>query len=146
MRLLLIANCQIQYLEWRLRAQPFVSEVQTIPIHFFQNPGFQEDHQPKLDKAISDTWHILTYPIGDKFDWLCTDHIRERSSHVHSMTDLVFRGLHPDICYLGSMGRRVQGPLGDAHSKLIISAYLNGYSTDECVQFFRQKLMLILNT
>jgi len=76
MKILLIANCQIQYLEWRLRAQPFIQEVETIPIHFFSTPGFVDKYYSLLDKAISDGWHILTHPIGNKFDRLSTENLR----------------------------------------------------------------------
>ena len=49
--------------------------------------------------------------------------VGERS---RTITNLYFRGLHPDLCYVGPMNRRTIGPFGDYHSRAVIAAYRLG--------------------
>lgn len=136
MKVLIIGNCQIQYIEWRLKAQPFVQEVNTIPIHFYYNSDFRDKYLPILEKALSDAWTILTHPISDKYGKFSTSQLKSNATNVLSMTNIIFSGLHPDICYLGGMAGRIQGPLGDAHSKIVLSSYLNGLTETDCSLMF----------
>ncbi|WP_108663809.1 WcbI family polysaccharide biosynthesis putative acetyltransferase [Acuticoccus kandeliae] len=51
------------------------------------------------------------------------------------VTNLHYRGLTPDCCYVGSRASRVPGPL-PYHSVVILDSFKRGHSVDECVSRF----------
>lgn len=53
-----------------------------------------------------------------------------------TFTNIHFCGIHPDITYLGGRGLRIKSPLGDYHSKIVLSSYLNNLSPEECERRF----------
>ena len=88
--------------------------------------------------AASEAEIVFTQPISEKLGGVATDELRQRlgASGVVTFTNIHFTGLHPDITYLGGMGQRVQGFLGDYHSKLVLFSYASQRSLEDCLALF----------
>jgi hypothetical protein len=80
---------------------------------------------------------IVTATIGDDWGALSTRALVERfPGKVLTHTPIYYAGVHPDITYLGSTGRRLRSPLGDYHSRIVIASYLDGLDEERCAARF----------
>jgi hypothetical protein len=73
-----------------------------------------------------------------EYDVLSVDTIKNEYKKVtYEYSPIHFTGLHPDILTLGSFGKRIQSPLGDYNSRIILSSYINSLTEAKCVESFR---------
>lgn len=81
---------------------------------------------------------VLAAPLSDDFDMLSSSRVRATfaPAAVFTIPNFYFSGLHPDLTYLGSLGRRLAGPLHDYHSKLAVAGYVNGIPPKELKRYF----------
>jgi hypothetical protein len=91
-----------------------------------------------VEEARSKYQVVLAIPLSDDFGPLSASKLRDTFADlaVYTIPNLHFAGLHPDLTYLGGLGRRVTGPVGDYHSKLAIFGYLKGMSVAEAEALF----------
>ena len=64
---------------------------------------------------------ILTVPLSAEFGPLSTPEIAQSFAGrpVLRILNLFFAGLHPDLTYIGGLGARITGPMGDYHSRIV---------------------------
>jgi hypothetical protein len=80
---------------------------------------------------------VFSVNLSAQFGVLATEALRPRlGDGLLTFTNIHFSGLHPDITYLGPMGRRVHGYFEDYHSKLALFAFVTGRSAADCVALF----------
>jgi hypothetical protein len=139
MKILLIANCHVEPLGWFLSAHHDVEKILTIPIHLAGTKHFERYKNEFENSYDPDEYVVLTFHNNDSHGKFSFKELSSLNSRVYSITNLFFNGLHPDITYFGSLGRRIESPLGDYHSKIILYSYLSNRSTDICIKSFNQK-------
>ncbi|GAA0745900.1 hypothetical protein LRH25_11355 [Ideonella azotifigens] len=133
---IVIGNCQAAPLAHMLEQLPDIATARSIAVHERGSKRFAEidaELQPLLDRA--DT-HVFTFPVKGEHGGYSTDELRQRTAKVKTITNLFFDGLHPDVTYVGQMSARLQSPLGDYHSKIILDAFCEGRSEAECRAMF----------
>lgn len=123
-RAFVVANCQA----------PFIASALEL-----LNPSIKATNlvafQAKRDKVdvyaeqIAKSDVVLHFDIKQGF--LCppleTANVRAAAGkRAHTITNLYFAGLHPDLVYVGGMNKRLVGPFGDYHSKIALISYLKG--------------------
>ena len=88
--------------------------------------------------AASKAEIVFTQMISERLGSVATSILRRQLgvSGVVTFTNIHFTGLHPDITYLGGMGQRLQSPLGDYHSKLVLFSYASQRSLKDCLALF----------
>lgn len=80
---------------------------------------------------------VFSFNLSDQFGAIATPALRSHfGSRLITFTNIHFSGLHPDITYIGAMGRRVTGFFGDYHSKIVLFCYATGRSAADCLQLF----------
>jgi hypothetical protein len=98
-------------------------------------------HEPHISRVAALTSnpadYVFSFVLSDQWPTICASTLRPLyKDRLVTFTNVHFEGLHPDITYMGSMGARVRGALGDYHSKLILYSYVTGRSTEDCVRLF----------
>lgn len=132
-----IANCHSLPLAEAMALFLGQGRVDFLDINFLQSP----ESQNKIAQLHTQGGKIFTQNLSDKFGKLETKELRSaRGKDVVSFTNIYFTGLHPDITYLGQMGRRIQSPLRDYHSKLVLFAFAAGRTEDECLSMFNGQI------
>jgi hypothetical protein len=136
LNLVIIANCQVLPLAKKLSGLSMVKNLITIPVHLMGHElyknGLNEFEKIKND---IDT-NVITFNLSDKFGDLQTNFLRNNIEKLYTINNIHFSGLHPDVTYLSDMGKRVESPVGDYHSKIIIYSYLMNIKVDECIKLF----------
>ena len=137
-KLIVIANCHCLPLADILSLS--VQGVQTdfIDVNFVNQPHMVE----KVDALshLADHDFVFSFNLSDQFPTITTSVLRELlNTRLVVFSNIHFSGLHPDITYLGAMGKRVTGLFGDYHSKIVLVNFLAGKSTDECLKSFNAK-------
>ena len=61
------------------------------------------------------------------------------SGNVEFITNVYFSGLQPDFTFIGSLGERHIGPLGNYHSKIVLGAFLADLTAKETAALFCDK-------
>jgi hypothetical protein len=80
---------------------------------------------------------VFSVNLSAQFGVLGTEQLRPRlGDGLITFTNIHFSGLHPDITYLGPMGRRTPGYFEDYHSKLALFGFVTGRSIADCVALF----------
>lgn len=59
-------------------------------------------------------------------------------SNLLFIHNLHFEGVCPDCTYVGPLGNRVRGPMGTYHSSIVLRAFLEGKSVNECVSILKK--------
>ena len=136
MKIIIIGNCQIQPLAHGLELHPGVEEVIQIPLHLKGREFYTKPID--LINNSADTYTVLAFnnSLSDIDFTLST---QSRFSKVLTFTNIFFRGLHPDLIYLGGMGDRLLSPLGDYHSLICAVSFLKGLNIDQCRERFNQE-------
>jgi hypothetical protein len=139
MKILLIANCHVEPIGWFLSSHHEVEKILTIPIHLAGTKRFEQYQNEFTNFYDPNEYVVLTFHNNDSYGKFSFKELSLLNSRVYTITNLFFSGLHPDITYCGGSGRRIQSPLGDYHSKIILYSYLTNKSTDNCIKSFNQK-------
>ena len=140
MKIAVIANCQTQAISNYLRIITGCKDIVNVPVHMFGSDMYIKALQKLKAVADDERGIIFTFSLSNKFGELETSKLRANSrARVYSITNLYFSGFHPDITYLGSMGKRVESPLGDLHSKTVLTAYTAALSIDEAIASFNSE-------
>ena len=135
---LVIGNCQAQPLSMTLNFYCRDVTFDYFSVHIL--PAItREEAIEEFKQSVLDKYHIiLAAPLSEDFGAISTAHIRESFPHAHvlSIPNFYFSGLHPDLTYLGSLGERIVGPLGDYHSKLAAMGFIQGVPLRELEALF----------
>ena len=129
MKIIIIGNCQIQPLAHGLELSSGVEEVIQIPLHLEGTELFKKPVD--LINNSHDTYTVLTFNNSlQKIEF--SDSALSRFSKVLTFTNIYFRGLHPDLIYLGGMGNRLTSAVGDYHSIICAMSFLKGLDPEQC--------------
>jgi hypothetical protein len=123
-----------------LSALPDVEQIAGLPIHLLGSPFFQKPQEKFRILAESHDVTILSFLLGDRFGEYETIRLKKTTPRLFTVTNLYFTGLHPDITYVGGQGRRLQSPLGDYHSKIILHSFVTSRSKRDCLERFAGKV------
>jgi len=137
MKIIIIGNCQIQPLADGLLLHPGVEEVIPIPLHLKGREFYTKPID--LINNSADTYTVLAFNNALS-DLDFTPSTQSRFSRVLTFTNIFFRGLHPDLIYLGGMGDRLKSPVGDYHSLICAMSFLKGLNIDQCKERFNQEI------
>lgn len=132
----IIANCHVLPLTKTMATYKSVGSVLGVPIHLYGTPHFTAAADAFEMLAKRDDTVVLSFLNGDGFGDYETAVLKARLSNVCTMTNIHFSGLHPDIIYLGDQNGRLQSPIGDYHSKLVVHSFVQGLSPNECLSRF----------
>lgn len=136
MNICVIANCQVQPIVKGLSALAGVEQTAGLPIHLLGGPLFQKPQQEFRTLAESHDVTILSFLLGDRFGEYETIRLKQTMPRLYTITNLYFTGLHPDITYVGGQGGRLQSPIGDYHSKIILHSFVTSRSKSDCLARF----------
>jgi hypothetical protein len=132
--LTVIANCQSLPLADALALGATGIETDFIDVNF---PHIPEMAAKIAALAPRGDQLVFSVNLSAQFGPLATEQLRPRlGDQLITFTNIHFSGLHPDITYLGPMGRRTPGYFEDYHSKLVLFAYVTGRSVADCIALF----------
>lgn len=118
---LVISNCQAQPIAQMLGL--FCRDVTftQFPVHLTNPVNRAARVAELLAGAGAEADIILTVPLGDDYGALSAANVAQTFAGrpVLRIHNLFFSGLHPDLTYVGGMGQRVTGPMGDYHSRVV---------------------------
>ncbi|MEZ4752796.1 MAG: GSCFA domain-containing protein [Bdellovibrionota bacterium] len=81
--------------------------------------------------------HVFMYKWGDSFNELAYEKCKNYKN-VTFIPFIIFSGYHPDCSYIyDSSNVAVSSAIGDYHSLIVYSSYLNRLSPQECASLFR---------
>jgi hypothetical protein len=85
---------------------------------------------------------VLAVPLSPEWGQLAREAIAATFAPrpVLLIHNLHFAGLHPDLTYIGGMGQRVQGPMGDYHSLIVALAVAEGLPPAAARALFRPEV------
>ncbi|MDD5274977.1 MAG: WcbI family polysaccharide biosynthesis putative acetyltransferase [Methylovulum sp.] len=136
MKIGIVANCQVQPLAKLLSALYDVQMVVPVPTHQFGTKHFEKPDEAFKRLVQEPDAIVLSYNHESRFNEYSTLLLKHQVPRFYSLTNIHFAGLHPDIIYVGDQGGRIQSPLGDYHSKIILHSFLTGRSQTDCLQRF----------
>lgn len=95
----------------------------------------------EMMKIIEDAQYIVSCKTyNDIYKDLSAESLRNRLGvPIIEYSPIHFTGIHPDIIVVGKYGKRIIGPIGDYNSKIILSAFCRGMSTQECLESFNEE-------
>ncbi|KAB1072884.1 WcbI family polysaccharide biosynthesis putative acetyltransferase [Methylobacterium soli] len=133
----IIGNCQSHDIGRAVRLGSEIVVDDWIDVSSFGTEWFEQKTSEILSKNRVEGLDIVTQTIKDaRFENLNTAELKSQRSRIHTMTNMWFTGLHPDMTYLGGFKERIVGPLGDYHSKIVVGAFLAGLTQSECNNLF----------
>ncbi|QDG39807.1 hypothetical protein FJN14_15650 [Alteromonas mediterranea] len=140
MKIAIIANCQTQAISNYMRIISGCSEIVNVPAHLLGSEQYCKALTKLKDLVNDGSAIIFTFNLGERFGEIATQKIKATAkAKVFTITNLFFAGFHPDITYLGSMGKRILSPLGDYHSKIVLNSFTSGFSEEETIALFNEK-------
>jgi len=139
-KICVIANCQVQPIVKGLSALADVEKIVGLPIHLFGSPFFQKPQEKFRTLVESHDVTVLSFLLGDRFGEYETRKLKQAMPRLLTVTNVYFSGLHPDITYIGGQGGRLQSPLGDYHSKIILHSFVTSRSKSDCLERFSGKV------
>ena len=134
---LLISNCQVQPLKHGLSEVCNNVEIDSFAVHVV--PVEERDTAIKqLVQKKNFYKFVVSIPLSDDFGMLSSENIAVsfHPTPVISISNITFRGLQPDITYVGGMSARAPGPIGDYHSKIALLGYLMGLSIPDTLKLY----------
>ncbi len=134
-----VVNCHVLPITKSLSNLAGVDSVFSVPIHLYGRPPFIDAAENFERLAQKPETVILSFQNGKAFGAYEIKTLRERVQPLYTLTNVNFSGLQPDIIYLGDQAGRIQSPIGDYHSKLIIHSFIQGLSPDQCQKRFNAK-------
>lgn len=134
MRIFVLANCQHVGLADSLRHLLPQAEIASVDIGAINGgPGYGD---AELLERIGGYDLLLTQPLdAERFGVLRTDRLPD-AIRACPVPAIAFDAYHPDACYLERDGRRLTGPMGDYHSRLVASAFVAGVPEDRVERLF----------
>lgn len=116
-------------------------------VHIVQPRNISEKSLEVYSRIRSEFDLVITAPLSDLYGPLSLSNLQNELSENRLITipNIYFSGLHPDLTYLGGLGRCVQSPIGDYHSKLAIIGFLTGRSVSETCELYNLNDFLKLN-
>ncbi|GJD62814.1 hypothetical protein MPEAHAMD_2973 [Methylobacterium frigidaeris] len=141
---LVISNCQIQPIKHMMSMYSDDIVFDGFGVHLL--PHDNKDHINNLVSNIDKYDVVLTVPLSDQYEEISSEKIGNyvKSTKLVRIANMYFSGLHPDLTYIGGLSKRVDGPLGDYHSKLALLAYLRGYNVAEAFRLYTEKVYKII--
>jgi hypothetical protein len=133
--LYVIANCHCLPLADALSLTVTGSNTDFVDVTFANEPHMLA----KIDALLSAeaSGKVFSFNLSDQFGPIATPALRSHlGDRLVTFTNIHFNGLHPDITYIGTLGRRVTGFFGDYHSKIVLFSYVTGRSVSDCLQLF----------
>jgi hypothetical protein len=135
---LVISNCQAQPLKHILSLFCRGIRFDGFGVHLL-NPKIRSEEIDRFVATAANSYDVvLSVQLSDDFGPLSTTGIRDAfpGRVIATIPNFYFSGLHPDLTYVGGLGRRITGPLSDYHSKVAILGYVAGFSVDQTVRLF----------
>lgn len=121
MKILVLGNCQISSIVDLLRATTCNPQIRGISAF-----NINTEHREKYIKLINDSDIIFTQPIfNNPFEFLLTQELISKAK-TYVFPNLYINYYHPDVCYLGVGGDRINSPLGNYNSIIIVKSFLEG--------------------
>lgn len=133
---IILGNCQTRPLAFYLNY--YIEGIEFLPFEVFALTDIQRQ---QLNKLLEDENQIiLTQNIGgEKFDKLTTKNIRQKYKNVYTITNFHFKGLFPDIIYLGDSNNRIKSAASDYNSQIVFENFIRQKTVEECTQSFHYK-------
>lgn len=133
-RVLVIANCQAPFIARSLEMlNPNITAKGLVVFEA------KKDKAEQYRQQMANADHVFHFDVKPGFmvpDFESRNIKAAIGERSHTITNLFFQGLHPDFCYCGAMNKRVQGPFGEYHSRLVIAGYKMGLSAPETAALF----------
>lgn len=130
----LIGNCKASALAGCLRTSAQLLVRWVADVNLTALPTFRIAVEAML---AGDADFIVTQRVSSEHPAVETAMVRRIAPDAtRTMTNVYLSGLHPDITYLGAFGRRLQSPLTDYHSRIVVLAYLRGDCPEDCAALF----------
>ena len=140
MKIAIIANCQTQAISNYMRIISGCSEIVNVPAHLLGTEQYNKALTNLKEIVNDENAVIFTFNLGERFGEISTLKLKAvAKAKVFTITNIFFSGFHPDITYLGSMGKRILSPLGDYHSKIVLNSFISGFSVEETIALFNEK-------
>lgn len=136
MKIAVIANCQCQPIAKSLASIFGMDCVIAIPIHLYGTKHFELPAKKFYEFTQGGDCVILTFQNAATFGSFSSENLKATYDKVFTITNIYFTGIHPDITYVGDRGGRLQSPVGDYHSRLVLHSYLTGRSVRQCLERF----------
>lgn len=138
---LLISNCQVQPLKHGLSQVCSDVDIESFAVHVYS----VEERETVIKQVVQKKDHykfVVTIPLSDDFGMLSSEKIAAsfHPTPVISISNITYRGLHPDITYVGGISARAPGPIGDYHSKVALLGFLMGLSVAQTVKLYCNKI------
>lgn len=129
-KVVIAGNCMGTNLARAAAAQADISVYGFDVLNF---PDKEDDLLVYLDEA-----DFIVLPIlGEDFGQLESSRARERYGAKIAFYSLpFFKGVHPDLTYLGDRGSRIRSPIGDYHSGVVLRDFLNDVPMQHCLDNF----------
>lgn len=137
---LVISNCQCQPIKHLMSLYSDSIVFDGFGVHLL--PHENADQINSLVSDIDKYDVVLAVPLSDHYGAISSENITNhvKSAKLARIANMYFSGLHPDLTYIGGLAERVDGPLGDYHSKIALLAYLRGYSLGETLKLYTEKV------
>ena len=133
-----IGNCQVHNLSFYLNY--FSNEIRSIPIEINILKNLNQRKIDEYQKEITENKNLIILIqniVNNKFNFFTTKNIKDiAAGSVFTITNFYFKGLHPDISYIGPQENRIQSANGPYNSNIVYNSYLNGLSINECLDQF----------
>lgn len=133
---IILGNCQTRPLAFYLSY--YVQEIEFIPFEIF---ALTDTERAQLNKLLENKEQlIITLNIsGEKFDKLTTQNLRQKYKNLFTITNFYFKGLFPDIIYIGDTNNRVRSAALDYNSRIVFENFLNQRNIEDCISSFSYK-------
>jgi hypothetical protein len=135
-----ISNCQAQPLSAWLTLFSANTVFEVFSIHLLKPQSRESEIAKFVDRAKLEYQLILTVNLSSEFGALETGKIAQTfyGLPVIRISNIYFSGLHPDLMYIGGLGKRVTGPLIDYHSKIAVHGYLRDLSIEKTTTLYTE--------
>ena len=126
-----VSNCQGPEIA---RALASISDISVYGLEVMMTKN--QDPSPYL-QILDSCEFILAAQMGDDWGAFSASELRARyGNRVVFYTPVYYLGLHPDITYVGKTSLRIPSPVGDYHSRIILSHFLGNRSIEESLTHF----------
>ncbi len=145
-KILLIGSCQTAGYGFFLNSMCPDTEFEA-----FQLETLAPEHRPERIADLMARKHeydaVLSPPLSELFLDMAKDKIRESFSGVpvYIYTNVYFSGTTPDLTYIGGFAGRCTGPMGDYHSKIVLTGFMKGLDQATTRSLFNSSFMAKLD-
>ncbi len=136
-RVAVVGNCQAGPLASVLRLVLPYAQVTSHSVNSIRS----EEAAYQIWGAIEASDVLVAQPLAARFGILCRDRLEIAHPKVSFVPNIYYSGHHPDLTYVGSPGNRVQGPMGDYHSIVVIDGHLRGMTAQEIDRSYEEMLL-----